>query len=484
MSSEILKLSPPEVWRFFHEITLIPRPSKSEERVSDYLMDFAEKRGLECIKDLAGNVLIRKNCTPGYESLPYVCLQSHMDMVCEKNKDTIHDFEKDPIITYIDGDWVKAKGTTLGADDGIGMAAQLAILDSEMINHGPIECLFTVDEETGLTGAFALSRDLLKSRILINLDSEDDGLLFIGCAGGRDTVATLDYHPEPAPEGYQAFHIKVGGLKGGHSGDDINKGLGNANKILTRILWYFNYNLDFRLVSIDGGNLRNAIAREADAWIMIQNNQVEFFKQYMIQFQSVVKNELKTTEPQLFVNAIDAISPDMVFDKYTQTLLINALYACPHGVIEMSREIPNFVETSTNLASVKTNDGLVTITTSQRSSVASALDNTVNMVESVFLLIGANVTHSNGYPGWAPNPESHILEITKLAHFRLFDTQPEVLAIHAGLECGLIGEKYPGMDMISYGPTMRGVHSPDEKIYIPSVERFWKLTLEVLKSIS
>jgi len=483
MNSEILNLRPSGIWKFFHEITRIPRPSKSEEKIAAYIVDFAAQRNLECLQDEAGNVLIRKGATPGYDHFPYVCLQSHLDMVCEKNKDTDHDFDRDPIHAYIDGDWIKARGTTLGADNGIGIAAQLAILDATDIQHGPVECLFTVDEETGLTGAFALSGDFLKSRILINLDSEDDGLLFIGCAGGRDTVATVRFQKEPVKGGFKAFHIKVGGLKGGHSGDDIHRGLGNANKILNRILWHGKDRFGLRLAMIDGGNLRNAIAREAEALVLIPSSHASQFEQYVSEFQAMVQKELKTTEPQLFVSLTSAEMPDYYIDTKTSDQLINALYACPHGVIEMSRDIPNFVETSTNLASVKSGDHEIIITTSQRSSVASALDDVVNMVESVFLLIGADVKHSNGYPGWAPNPDSHVLEVTKKAHVKLFQEEAKVLAIHAGLECGLIGEKYPGMDMISYGPTMRGVHSPDEKLYIPSVARFWDLTLEVLKTL-
>ncbi len=362
---------------------------------------------------------------------------------------------------------------------------QLALLEAKDILHGHLECLFTVDEETGLTGAFALKTDFIKSRILINLDSEDDGQLFIGCAGGKGIVATIEYNKEPIPAGYSAFRIKVKGLKGGHSGDDINKGLANANKILNRLLWISDNKYNLRISHIDAGNLRNAIAREAEADIIIPEAHSKSLTDYVNEYNITVKNEFHVTETDLNISIEKSTNPLFIIDLKTQKNLLNAIYACPHGVIAMSQDIANFVETSTNLASIKMSDksNTIIIATSQRSSIESSKDDIANMVESVFKLIGAKVEHSTGYPGWKPNPDSEILELVKKTYKKLFNSEPKVLAIHAGLECGLIGEKYPGMDMISYGPTLRGVHSPDERLEISTVDKFWKLTLEVLKNI-
>lgn len=483
MNQNISKLQPNALWGYFSEINKIPRPSKKEEQIAAYLVDFAKKHKLNVKQDEIGNVLITKPATKGMESKKSVCLQSHLDMVCEKNKDKKFDFEKDAIHAYIDGDWVKADGTTLGADDGIGIATQLAILESNEIAHGPIECLFTVDEETGLSGAFALEPGFLVSEILINLDSEDDGQIFIGCAGGRDTVARFSFKKELVPDWNLPFKIVVSGLKGGHSGDDINKGLANANKILVRILHLASQTYGIRLHSFNGGNLRNALAREAEAIVLINQTNKDKFMRFVENFNQTVRKEIKTTEADLQVKLFQVDPPYFVIDEKSHRNLINALYACPHGVIQMSRDIPNFVETSTNLASVKTLEDSFLITTSQRSSVASALDDVVNMVAAVFKLVSAEVEHSDGYPGWSPNPDSKILEISKKAYLKLFNDEPKVLAVHAGLECGLIGEKYPGMDMVSIGPDIKGAHSPDERIHIKSVDKFWEWTLEILKNI-
>ncbi len=480
---KIAELEPKEVWSQFSEILKVPRPSKKEEKIIKYLLDFAEKHGLEAKKDDAGNVLIKKPASPGYENRQTVVLQSHVDMVCEKNSDVKHDFEKDPIDAYVDGEWVKAKGTTLGADDGIGIATQLAILASDRIEHGPLECLFTVDEETGLTGAFNLQKDFFEGKILINLDSEDEGELFIGCAGGIDTEATFKYKKEDVPSGHFAFEVLVGNLKGGHSGDDINKGLGNANKILNRFLWNAARKYGLRVSSIDGGNLRNAIAREAKAVVLVPNTVKEEVRAEFNMFFYEIQREYKATEPNLKMKMGTVDMPEFVIDEKTQFNLLNAIYACPHGVIEMSREIPGLVETSTNLASIKMNDDKIFVGTSQRSSVESAKRDVANMVESVFLLAKAKVKHGDGYPGWTPNTDSEILRISKSAYEDLFGKEPVVRAIHAGLECGLFLEKYPKLDMISFGPTLRGVHSPDERINIKTVEMFWKHLLEVLRRI-
>jgi dipeptidase D len=481
-NSILADLEPKSLFRFFGEILSIPRPSKHEEKMTEYLVNWAKERNLEYVSDEIGNVIIRKGATKGKENSPWVCLQSHIDMVCEKNSDKDFDFEKDAIVPKIEGEWLKADGTTLGADDGIGVATALAILDANDIEHGPIECLFTVDEETGLSGAEALSADVLKSRILLNLDSEDEGEIFIGCAGGIDTVAKLPYDKEETPDA-PAFKIMVKGLKGGHSGDDINKGLACANKILNRILWSLDKEMDLRLSCFEGGNLRNAIAREANATFVVAQADVELMKEIVEKFAVDLKYEFRTTEPDLEITLSEAEKPAFVVDMLSQDNLLNVLYACPHGVLAMSREIPGFVETSTNLASVKMKEDHFFITTSQRSSVESAKYAAAYRVESCFLLAGADVEHGDGYPGWAPNPESKILKIAVDAYKKLFNKEPIVRAIHAGLECGLIGEKYPGMDMISYGPTLRGVHSPDERLEIKTVELYWKHTLEILKNI-
>ncbi len=483
MNINISKLEPTALWSFFNEITKIPRPSKNEEKIAAFLVNFAGKHKLEVKRDEIGNVLITKPAFKGMENRKTVCLQSHMDMVCEKNKDKKFDFEKDAIEAYIDGEWVKANGTTLGADDGIGMATQLAILADKSIQHGPLECLFTVDEETGLSGAFGLKPGFLKAEILLNLDSEDDGQIFIGCAGGKDTTAKLWFTKELVPDWNVPFKILVTGLKGGHSGDDINKGLGNANKILNRILHKATLTYGIRLHSFNGGNLRNAIAREAEAIVLINQSIQDKFLRIVDQFNLIIKKELKATEPDLQIKAFEVEKPYYVVDKTSQRNLINAIYACPHGVIEMSRDIPNFVETSTNLASVKPLEDCFLFTTSQRSSVETALDDVVNMVTAVFKMVNADVENTSGYPGWTPNPQSEILDVSKQAYRQLFHEGPKVLAVHAGLECGLIGEKYPGMDMISYGTELKGVHSPDERIHIKSVEKFWNWTLEILKNI-
>ena len=481
--NEILNLKPERVWYYFNEICKIPRPSKKEEKIIQWLLDFGKKQNLETIKDEVGNVLIRKPATKGKEKSKTIVLQSHIDMVCEKNAETNHDFDKDSIIPIMDGEWVKAKGTTLGADDGIGMAAQLAVLESANLAHGPIECLFTVDEETGLTGAFALKEHFLKGSILLNLDSEDEGQLFIGCAGGIDTTVTMPFKKENMPTHHLSFNISVKGLKGGHSGDDINKGRGNAVKIINRFLWNASDKFKIRISKLNGGNLRNAIAREAFAEIAVPEQKKIDFMQYASQFGETIKNELKTNEPDLnfCVEAISASS--MLIDEDTQKRLLNSLYICPHGVIAMSADMPGLVETSTNLASVKMLENEFFIQTSQRSSIHSSKIDIATMVEIVFKTAGAKATHGDGYPGWKPNINSEILNITKNVYTKLYKTEPKVLAIHAGLECGVIGEKYKEMDMISFGPTLRGVHSPDERIHAGSVEKFWKLLIEILKEV-
>jgi len=483
MNSILNGLYPEKVWYYFEEICKYPRPSKKEEKIAAFIVSYGKGQGLETITDEIGNVLIRKPATKGKENLKTVILQSHIDMVCEKNSDTVHDFNKDPIQPFISGEWVKAKGTTLGADDGIGVAAQLAILESKTIEHGPIECLFTVDEETGLTGAFALKPGFLKGNILLNLDSEDEGQLYIGCAGGKDTVATFNYSTDiPSPNSI-AYKIMVSGLKGGHSGDDINKGLANSNKLLNRLLWNCKQ-FGIRLSSIDGGNLRNAIPREAYAIITVAESSKASLLDFVKDYEKIIRNEYKTTELNIKITCESTKLPDTIIDSKITDNLLNALYACPHGVIAMTAEMPDLVETSTNLATIKMVEGnLIKVGTSQRSSVVSAKQDIVDMVASVFLLANARIQHGEGYPGWQPNLKSEILKTVKNSYLTLYKREPKVMAIHAGLECGLIGEKYPEMDMISFGPTLRGVHSPDEKLNIESVRKFWDLIVEVLKNI-
>lgn len=483
MNEPLLKLSPDRLWYYFVEILQIPRPSKKEEKIIRYLLDFGKANNLETVQDETGNVLIRKSGTAGMENRKTVVLQSHVDMVCEKNADRDFNFDTDPIEAWIDDGWVKARGTTLGADDGIGIATQLALLESKTIQHGPIECLFTVDEETGLTGAFGLKPGFLKGTILLNLDSEDDGQLFIGCAGGKDTVAHLSYIKEKVEGSWASYKLSVSGLQGGHSGDDISKGRGNAVKLMNRLLWEGSKQFQLRVNTFDGGNLRNAIAREAFAVVVIPPENKQAFETYLKRFRSEVKEEYHITEPDLDVAFESVGEPVDVLTIKDQQKLLNVLYGCPHGVIAWSADIPDFVETSTNLASVKIEAESVKITTSQRSSVESAKEDICNMVASVFHLAGADVKHTDGYPGWTPNPGSEIVEITRRAYEELFNEEPEVLAVHAGLECGLIGAVYPDMDMISYGPTIKGAHSPDERLHIHTVEKFWDLTLKVLKEI-
>lgn len=478
-------LKPSNVWKYFEEILTIPRPSKKEEKIIAYLENFAQKHHLEYKKDKAGNLLISKPATKGKEHLPVVVLQSHVDMVCEKNSNSSHNFDTDSIIPIIDGEWIKAKDTTLGADNGIGVAIQLAILASNDIEHGPLECLFTVDEETGLTGAFALKPNFFTGKILINLDSEDEGEIFIGCAGGKDTVATLKFDPKKAPKKQVALKISVSGLRGGHSGDDIHRGYANAIKLLTRVLFDLDNEHNIKIAYIDGGNLRNAIPREAYAIIYVTHERVDRVFKTIAEWEQIFKKEYKHTEPNLSlsIEKVDNKAYMYVIDHRIKKRLLYSLYACPHGVMSWSMDMPGLVETSTNLASVKIQGRKIFITTSQRSSVDTAKQDIVNMVETVFLLAGCKVQHSNGYPGWQPNPQSPILEVAKKSYRQLFNQEAKVKAIHAGLECGLFLEKYPDLDMISIGPTMRAVHSPDERLNIPSVERFWYFLLDILKNV-
>lgn len=481
----ITELQPSAIWNYFYQITQIPRPSKKEERVLAYLLDFARQHNLEAKQDKAGNIVITKPATPGKEDIPTIILQSHVDMVCEKNADVTHDFDNDPIETIIDGDWIKAKGTTLGADNGIGVAAQLALLAADNVAHGKIEALFTVDEETGLTGANFLDKDLLTGNILINLDTEEEGEIYIGCAGGKGTKAYLKYKEKDSPKKYFWCKVQVRGLRGGHSGSDIDKKLGNANKILTRFLYSLTRKKYGMVLSeIAGGNLHNAIPREAHAVLGVKEKYKEDIRVKLNTFLAQVQEEYKHTDPGIDIHLESVQIPSKVINGKTTEKLINALYACPHGVIGMSSDIPGLVETSTNMASVKMCEHhMIEIGTSQRSSVESQKEYVVNMVSSVFELAGAKVTHNDGYPGWQPNPDSNILKHAQTEYEKLFNKSPKVKAIHAGLECGLFLEKYPHLDMISIGPDMTDVHSPDEKMKISSVGKFWDFLVKILENL-
>ncbi len=480
----ISQLDPQLVWEQFEAITRVPRPSKREQKIHDYLVAWAKEHGFQYQTDEIGNVVIRKPATAGKESHPAVILQSHMDMVCEKNSDVEFDFENDPIRTRIDGEWVKAEGTTLGADCGIGMAAALAALLDNSLEHPALEALFTVDEETGLTGAFELGEGMLTGKYLLNLDSEDEGELFIGCAGGVDTIATFHYTTEPTPQNYAYFRVDVGDLLGGHSGDDIDKGRVNANKTVARLLWEGMQSCNLRLSYFDGGNLRNAIPREAYAIFGVpMEYKSDFVKRYNL-FAADLEQEFKHCEPNFRISLSEMPQVEHFIDEKTQQGLIYSLVGVPNGVVAMSFAVKGLVETSTNLASVKfEGENRIVVTTSQRSSVESAKTYVLQMVESVFTLAGADVAHSDGYPGWAPNPDSELLRLTVESYRDLFHTEPKVRAIHAGLECGLFLEKYPELDMVSFGPTLRGVHSPDERLEISTVRKFWDLMAEVLKRL-
>ena len=478
---EIKDLQPQAVFSIFDEITRIPRPSKKEEKIRAYLLDFAEKHGIASKTDAIGNVVLSIPATPGHEDAPTVILQGHMDMVCESN-DKSFDFTTQPIPAYVDGEWIKTKGTTLGADNGIGMAASLAILTDKSFEHGPVEALFTMDEETGMTGANNLGADMISGSMLLNLDSEDDAEIFVGCAGGIDTQAFFTYKRSFAPKDFLYFRINVEGLNGGHSGGDIHLGRANANKLLARFLVRLSNQHEVVVSEIDGGNLRNAIPRAAHAVIGVHTSNKENVRVQLNTYIAELENEYAGLEPNLRMGMESVDAPDFTIDQETSLNLIRAIYSAPHGVVSMSRDLEGLVETSTNLASVKmAADNTIVITTSQRSSVESRKHDIAAQVEAHFLLAGARVEHGEGYPGWQPNLESPIMKITRDAYKELYGIEPAIKAIHAGLECGLFLTKYPHLDMVSFGPTLRDVHSPSERMHIPAVERFYgqlKRTLE------
>lgn len=479
---EVKDLKPALIWQCFDQVTKVPRPSCHEEQIRDFLINFAKEHNVAVKTDKCGNVLMHKDATPGMENAPVVILQAHMDMVAEKNGNVEHDFLKDPIDTYVDGDWVKARGTTLGADNGIGIAAAMAVMIDPDLKHGPVEALFTVNEEIGLEGAQNLGEDMLGGNILINLDSEDDGEIFVGCAGGIDTTAWFDYKRSLAPDNFSYLKISVSGLLGGHSGGDIHLGRANANKLVARFLWGCSQKWNLELIEFDGGNLRNAIPREAHAVFGIETELADDLMKALQDYAGWIQNEYAGIEPSISIKVEEVAKPEYSIDQTTSIALVRALYSAPHGVISMSRDIEGLVETSTNLAAVKMEDGnRIKVTTSQRSSVESRKYSIAGQVEALFQLAGAKVDHSDGYPGWAPNMKSPIMKIAADAYEELFGVKPAIKAIHAGLECGLFLDKYPHLDMVSFGPTMTGVHSPDEQLLIPTVDKFWHhlcLTLE------
>ena len=483
MSNELRKLEPICLWNKFADLNGVPRPSKKEERIIEFIKAFGNSLGLETFEDQIRNVIIRKPATPGMENRKSIVLQSHLDMVHQKNNDTVFDFDVQGIEMFVDNDWIKAKGTTLGADNGIGVATIMAILESDTIPHPAIEALFTIDEETGMTGALNLKANILKGSILLNLDTEQDDEIDIGCAGGIDVTATGNYQMEELPADYSAWRISVKGLNGGHSGMDIHKGLGNANKIMNRLL-YKGFELFGLAVSeINGGSLRNAIPRESESIIILPKNKINDFNTAFEQLIKDIKFELKTTEPTLQIGLQESPLPNLIMNSDSQIQLINAIYSVSNGVYRMSADIDNLVETSNNLARVIVKDGKIFIACLTRSSIESSKMDLAQALEANFKMANLQVSFSGSYPGWTPNVSSPILKVLTSVYEQLHQKKPKVVACHAGLECGILGKNYPNMDMISFGPTILGAHSPDERVSISSVQKYWRFVLEILKAI-
>lgn len=476
----IEELTPHGVWTNFKSITRIPRPSGKKEAIGAFLVEYGKSLGLETLQDEIGNVLIRKPASKGMEEHPGVILQGHMDMVPQKNGDVVFDFEKDPVCAYVDGEWVTAKGTTLGADNGIGVATALAVLADKDAVHPPLEVLITVDEETGMYGAFALKGGWLKGKTLLNLDSESEGELYIGCAGGVDSTISFRYFPVDVPEGDVAVRVSLTGLKGGHSGCDINLQRANANKLMFRFLKDAVANYEARLASVSGGSLRNAIPREAEAALTVPEEDVEDLLQLVADYEDLFIREYDGVENDIHFEAQRTALPDSLIPDEIQDSLIHSVIACPNGVFRMIPEMPDVVETSNNLAMITTENNTVTIQCLTRSSVESRKEELQEMIDSCFALAGAKVEFSGSYPGWKPNVDSHILRLMQETYHEEFGGEPRVITIHAGLECGIIGRNYPGMDMISFGPTILHPHSPDEKVNIASVEKFYRFLLATL----
>lgn len=483
MNQDVRNLEPKALWGNFADLNAVPRPSKKEEKVIDFMMNFGKKLNLETFKDEVGNVIIKKPASKGMEHLKTVVLQSHLDMVHQKNNDTVFDFDNEGIRMKIDSGWVKAEGTTLGADNGIGVASIMAILESNTIEHPAIEALFTIDEETGMTGAMGLKGGLLQGDILLNLDTEEDDEIDIGCAGGVDVSAYREYDEEDTPNNVVSYKITVKGLNGGHSGMDIHKGLGNANKIMNRLLFDGFENFGLRIAELSGGGLRNAIPRESVAIVVIDKVQEDAFKYEFTQTAEVIKHELAVTEPQLSISVEPTEMPKKVMELGVQEGILRSIYAAHNGVYAMSRSIEGLVETSNNVARVTFKDGEIHVYCLTRSSVETSKFDLANALRSAFELSGCEVEFTGSYPGWEPNVNASILKVLKEQYQKLFNAQPNVVACHAGLECGILGQNYPKMEMISFGPTIKGAHSPDEKVNIESVQKFWKYLLEILKNI-
>jgi dipeptidase D len=482
MANAIEGLKPPLVWKHFAALAKIPRCSKHEAGAVRFVVETAKRFGLSSRQDSAGNVVVKKPATKGRERVPSLCLQGHLDMVCEKNADKVHDFSKDPIELVRKGNFLMANGTTLGADNGIAVATNLAIMEDGSLEHGPLEFLFTVDEETGLTGAHHLEPGFVGSRTLMNLDSEEEGALYVGCAGGKDTTGTWTVEYEAAPAAMSPLEIRLSGLRGGHSGLEIDKGRGNALKILNRVLIALG-DMGARLSRMNGGNKHNAIPREAEALVFVPKAKLADARTLVGQWNETARAELKTVEPDLQITATEPKSrKGQLLKKKYQKQITQTVAAMPHGVTKMSAEISWLVETSTNVAVVKTNGRKISLTTSQRSSVASEIQEIAQTVRTIFEMGGATVTQGEGYPGWKPDMDSPVLKLAASTYEQLYRKKPEVKAVHAGLECGIIGEKYPGIDMVSFGPTLEGVHSPDEKIYIDTVPKFWEFLTAILKN--
>ncbi len=485
MSLSINDLQPAEFWRHFEKITSIPRCSGNEGAIRDYIISIAKEHGFSYKVDGKGNLVVSKNGTADYENGPVVILQGHLDMVCEKNKGIEHDFTKDPIKLKIDGDYLKAQDTSMGADNGVGVATSLAVMVSKDLPHPPLEFLFTVEEEVGLNGAKFLTSDFLKGRTMLNLDSEQEGDFFVGCAGGLDGEIKIHIDREEVPSGMIPFLVKASGMKGGHSGLEIDKGHANAIKVLNRFLWNIMKDIDIKIENFSGGSKRNAIAREAEALLWIPEDKVTVIEEKTGHWEKLFRKEFGKTEPDLVIN-MSRHSEDVtkkVFTGKCAMTVTNVLYAMPHGVVAMSRDIPELVETSTNLAIIKTEADEMILTLNHRSSSGTAILEVAEAIESLANLAGVKYVRGPGYPGWQPDLDSKILNISRETYKKLFNKEANIKAIHAGLECGIIGEKFPGMDMISFGPTMQGVHSPDEKLFIPSIEPFWKFVVELLKNV-
>ncbi len=482
-NGSLANLEPKLVWQSFEQLTKIPRPSKKEEKVLDFFKKWATDNNFEFKQDEAGNLVIRKPATKGMENRIPVAVQGHVDMVCEKNSNVDFDFDNDPIQAYVDGDFVKARGTTLGADNGIGVAMGMAAMLDKNVAHPPLELLLTVDEETGLTGANRLATDLLHSKILINLDSEEEDAFTIGCAGGINTIGKFKYIADEVPSESITYSIAVKGLMGGHSGINIHEGRGNAIALLIRILWKAIHKVNARIVSINAPGKHNAIPREAFATIMIKEAAKDDFVGYIEECREIFQKEYKTKEPNLTVEYTITETPNRVMEMNFAKKLIDSLLVCPHGVFRMSPDIPGLVQTSTNLAVVLTQDDEITVLTSQRSSLESEKRHLANKVRAALELGGAKVTNTDGYPAWEPNIKSEIVNLAAKIYEKTIGKAPRIEAIHAGLECGLIGEKYPGMDMISFGPNLFDVHTPSEKVQISSVQKIWKFFVELLKNI-